>query len=128
MNTSHIPTGNNIIGELTVRPQGFDTLVTKLVDEHAKQWKNGAKLQPNSASNNKLSIIQEDSDVSYTLKILLDAILLEDDDSLNDIMRQLQKVSTFQSLLYKELEKISVIHSSRGPTKTKGSDQSNLST
>ena len=111
-NTLSGPMNHSMIRELSAQPQSFDEFATKLVHEHTKQWKSGAKLQLNSETDSGTSIVQEDIDISRTLKILLDAILLENDDSLNDIMKQLKRVSTFESLLYKELEKISVIHSS----------------
>ena len=101
------------INELILKHDGFDAFAVSIVDDHASQWKSGAKLHR----------IKSDtlghSDISKVFKIILDTILLEQDYLMSDIIKQLKTLSTFESLLYKEFDKISIIHNVNSLSKLK---------
>ena len=109
--------------EQTTRGGENNVLISNVVEISAKQWKTGERYILNSSSKLKIISTTQDNqfytNTSQVTKILLEVFLLNQDYLSADVIQQLQKISIFERLLYKELDKLTILYDSETLEKVK---------
>jgi len=108
------PSGTLHHKELSTK-YGLDTtVVSGAISTFSKDWKSGEKLMSAEKFEfNKIISIEDSykqSGAGVIVQTLLNISLLGQDILLNQVIQQLKRIASFESLLYIELNKLTIIH------------------
>jgi len=99
--------------ELSNRENSQDPGMANAVEVLTRKWKTGERFFYGNNNkverSNHMEVIHKKINTSATLTMLLEIVALNQDYLMKDVIHQLKKVSSFESNLYKELDKLIIL-------------------
>ena len=107
--------------ELSTRHGLDNAVLSNVIGTFSKDWKTGQRMYSGTVNFNQITAIEDaykDFNTSQIIHTLLGVSLLGEDSLLSEVIQQLKRISSYEGLLYIELNKLTIVHDAPSLKKT----------